>query len=587
MVTINPIIVSNSNHEISRSASRTTGVAPLSVFFTSGFSSSSESNREFTELDYTWNFNDAQAGEWANSGKSKNSAKGAVASHVFENPGIYTVNLTVRDTSGIIDSDTIMITVLDPNDFYSNTNTTCVSDTVNSNFEGCPVGANRLTTNNIADISNYAASNRRILLHRGSSWTSNRRVSIPSRTTSLHIGAYGSCESPNLQGICDNAPQINMTGSEEFIIVDRAHDLRITDITLTGESTNAGVITGAIDIQRLLMLRVKSTGFYDGIIWSNWREDNSHLITENAIVSCNISETERLVTFIGGDKLTYMGNVAFNSKTSHVTRIWNSYQGVIAHNSLSGASYTNAYGLHALKFHGATESQIGSYSETGANGLPHRTKFTIISDNIFGSSGPWPVVIAPQNDISDENLSDIIVEKNKFISSFGTQGETLVTTGLKFGGQYITVRNNIFDGSGNQEGYRGIVIERSGIEAPPHGNHIYNNTIYKAGNSVWTYEGILIDETASDTVVINNFVSFPDSDNQLLITDYSGDITMERNILNRSHGFVDPSNVEPLLRDFSLLSWSPAVNQGMFVPVFDDFKGLDRNGSYSLGAHHH
>ena len=586
-VTINPVTVPNLNDEIARGASRTSGVAPLSVFFTAGFANGSASNRDFDELEYAWDFDDLPSGNWATTGQSKNEAKGPVASHVFESAGTYHVELTVRNASGIIDSETITITVSDPDAHFPGTNTTCFSDTSNNNFSGCPAGATQVTTDDISEIANYVGSHRRVLLQRGSAWARSGRIDFPANLTTLHIGAYGNCQSPSAQGICSNAPQINMSGSSEFIVVDRSRDWRLTDIRFTGEASNFGIISGSVDIRRLLLLRIQTTGFYDSIIWGNWRGSDSDRIAENSVVSCNISDTERYATIIGGEQLTYMGNIAADSTTYHITRIWFSYQGVISHNILSGASYTNSSGLHALKFHGPSESQVGSYAQTGSGGMHHRSKFTLIANNLFGSSGPWPVSIGPQNSTSNENLSDLIIEKNRFIAAYGSQSPRPVNTGLMFGGRYVTVRNNIFDGSGNTEGYRGVVIERRGIENTPLGNRIYNNTIYKDGTSVWPYEGVVVDSTASDTIIRNNFVSFPVANNKELITDYSGNATVSHNLLVDNHGFVDATNNNPLRRNFSLTASSPAINQGTNVPVFEDIRGLERTGVYSLGAYHY
>ena len=41
---------------------------------------------EFHNCDFTWNFDDLSSGNWGTNNKAKNSAKGAVAAHVFENP---------------------------------------------------------------------------------------------------------------------------------------------------------------------------------------------------------------------------------------------------------------------------------------------------------------------------------------------------------------------------------------------------------------------------------------------------------------------------------------------------------------------
>lgn len=570
---------------IPRAASRTTGVAPLSVFFTAGFSDSTPIKSDFHDFEYSWDFGDTPFDTWGTSGKPKNIDKGPVASHLFENPGVYTVSLSIRNETQVVDADTFTITVLDPDAVFSASKTICISDVINNNFDGCPSGANHITTDNLSEMDNYVGSGRRILLHRGSSWTKNAGISVPGAITTFHIGAYGVCQSPSAQGICINAPHITL-GNVKFIKLDGIHDFRLTDTSFTAEHEQQGeVIDGAIGIQQLLVFRVKAMGFASAIDWSHWRNNDNDRIVENSVISCHIGETSNNVSYLGSEKLSYMGNIVFDSEATHTSRIWLSYQGVISHNIISGASYGGSNGRHALKLHGPSESVIGTYAETGGIGLPHRSKFTIIANNIFGGSGPWPVSIGPQDSSSDQRLSDIIIEKNKMLASFGTQSDTPVTIGLIFEGRYITARNNILDGTTLNNDYIGISVTRRGIEATPLGNRVYNNTIYRNTEAVNGAIGIDIDSSASDTVIRNNFIAFPGVSNQTLINDSSGSSIFDHNLLNNNHGFVDPNNNDPLLRNFSLFPTSPAINQGISVPVLDDFDGINRTQDiYDLGA---
>ena len=95
-------------------ASRVTGVAPLSVFFdavdtipegtASPFAWASgvvqPTDREGTR--YDWDFGDPAAGTWRTTGLGRNSATGYTAAHVYENPGTYTATLSVMDTAGTV-----------------------------------------------------------------------------------------------------------------------------------------------------------------------------------------------------------------------------------------------------------------------------------------------------------------------------------------------------------------------------------------------------------------------------------------------------------------------------------------------------
>ncbi|KPA10835.1 PKD domain protein, partial [Candidatus Magnetomorum sp. HK-1] len=162
-------------------ASRMTGVAPLGVNFTAGVPASTPESRPFHDLDYVWDFGDQSGNVWAVSGKSKDTAQGPVAAHIFETPGVYTVTLTTSDQSGPISVETVQITIQDPNLVYSGTNTICICDAMSNDFTGCPSGAQQITTDDVSDIKSAVASNRRILLQRGSSWSSDGLDSSETR----------------------------------------------------------------------------------------------------------------------------------------------------------------------------------------------------------------------------------------------------------------------------------------------------------------------------------------------------------------------------------------------------------------------
>ncbi len=127
-------------HPNTLSARRTSGVAPLSVFFDSGFIGHSGS-APFHDIEYSWNFGDSTTDYWATehdaTGSSKNLDKGPLAAHVFNNSGDYTVTVTSKDVSGNTTVQTIPIQVEDPEIHYANS-TVCFSDTSSSDFSPNP-----------------------------------------------------------------------------------------------------------------------------------------------------------------------------------------------------------------------------------------------------------------------------------------------------------------------------------------------------------------------------------------------------------------------------------------------------------------
>ncbi len=297
-----------------------------------------------------------------------------------------------------------------------------------------------------------------------------------------------------------------------------------------------------------------------------------------------------------------MGNEVQNSATTHVTRIWWAFKGVYSHNYISGSSL-NGNGRHALKMHASAywpdpnnndpslASYVGTYAETGGGGLPEFTRFVVISNNIFGSSGPWPVAIGPQDAWKDERVSDVIFEKNWYTQEYGSQSN-LVQIALYFASSYSTIRNNIFDLTSGANGTTGISILRRGFEPAPKGNNIYNNTIYRGEDLSTTtnpHYGIAIHAEATDTVVKNNVVSysFISSPTLIVLDDNSGQTVSSNNILTPFTDLADPENAPPpLSRDFSLdPAASNLIDSGETLPVFDDLDGTIRTGLFDIGAY--
>lgn len=566
------------------SASRTSGEAPLSVFFSADLVASTPELRAFHDYEYSWNFGDPDSGVWGTNSLPKNTDKGPVAAHVYESPGTYTAILTVRDSTGIVDTASFTITVADTDATYAGTKTTCISDASTNDFSGCPTGATQVATDNISNIWTYTGAGKRVLFRRGSSWTLTGPPSINSGDGQF-IGAYGSCTGEDSQGICSNAPQITINGTSDtyFIDLNGRADTVISGISFLGILGRS--LTNAMwDYQNILFHKVKVTGFFAGIETTVYNQYLPNLMDSLCVYSSKIQGNTTYQLYAGSERFSLIGNTFADSQQSHVVRVWQAYQGVISHNLISGASTTSDSGRHALKLHAPAEG-TGHCTPAKYNGcLENRTEFVVVANNVFGGSGPWPVSIGPQDATSDERVSDVIVEKNKVLPQFGTQ-RTPVQVGLMFEGRYITARNNMIDGTGGANDYTGIYIARRGIEWTPLGNRVYNNTIYSSTNHLSSAKGIGVTSSATDTIVINNLVLFPNSPVADTIVDNSTSAVITNNVMSNDLYLKDPANASPLLRDFSLTAQDVvAIGQGATTPVFDDFLGLPRYGAMDIGA---
>ncbi|MBB6479253.1 PKD domain-containing protein [Spirochaeta isovalerica] len=570
-------------------SSRTGGVAPLSVHFSTNFTCEPEDASAFHIYDYTWDFGDPSSGNWGTTGKTKNIAKGGIAAHIFEEPGTFSVKLTVRDQKGIIDTKSFTITVIDPDVYYSGLKTTCVNPLGDSDFSIAPTGARLISTDDLSTITQYATAGSRILFKRGATWTTSG-LTWPNNSGPVTIGAYGTGILPDEKGIFSNAPIIRVD-SGTFLPIDYKRDWRIMDLHLSDSSKTNGSFGGATAFQKILFLRLQIDGFNIPLAWTFWNNPDQNLQADQmAVVSCDLSSGATNIMYVGSERLALLGNNARDADLSHVVRVWQSYQGIISHNMFSGSSLTSSAGRHALKLHGPSESIIYS---SGWDHLGFRTEFSIISDNIFGSSGPAPIAIKAQNDQEDERLSNIIFERNLYSAEYGNPSPASIPPQAiyTFHAQQLTVRNNIIDATGyGSDDFDGIMISSSGVVPVPVDIWIYNNTIYKPDMPLWGRRGITIDAGVESAIIRNNLVSFPGTINgSVLINDNGVNTIKSNNLLNGTIYFVDPENISPLLRSFDLkLNSYSAIDQGLYInSIFDDFSGGSRpqGNAFDIGAH--
>ena len=494
--------------------------------------------------------------------------------------------LTVRNADGTIGTDSTTITVSDPAIVYAADLTTCVNNTGDSDFTACPSGANQVNADDVTGLVDYAQDGERLLFKRGGAWTLGSLPSWPNSDGPVTIGAYGSCTGPNNQGICSNAPQF--TVSAGFIDIGYHQNLRIMDLRVVGEVCGGLSIN---DFAQILFLRVDVEDAPAGVAlgWGHFNDATPMTIDQMAVVECNIIDSAGYAMYVGSERLGLLGNVFSDSGTTHLVRVWQSYRGVIQHNTFDSSTTEGPNQRHLLKFTGPDDAVEDPEHCTPANGtgcLEHYTESSILSDNIFGASGAWAVAIAPQSAIADTQLSDIIYERNFTVRDWGTYYSTSnMSNALLVVGQSISIRNNIFDATNGTADFDFIVLDKYSSNTT--GVRLLNNTLYRSDASNDFTDGIVINPGCTNTVARNNLLSAAKVTAAVtMISDNGTGTSASNNQVIDNPNFTDPDNADPLSRDFTLQSGSPAIDNGYPVEVLDDFADLRRTGlTYDLGAH--
>jgi len=578
--------------------SRTSGVAPLSVFFdATGTTDIGVTTRPFHDLEYSWDFGDTNAGTWTYGTQpgvnSKNSATGPVASHVFENPGTYQISLTAFD--GINTSTTsTTITVQDANTVFSGTNTICIASTTVpiAGSSGCPAGATTVQQSNfVTAIGNYASSGKRVLFKRGDTFTAASTARIDKTGPGI-VGAYGAG---------GPAPKVQMAGSATILTMSspttpNIGDWRIMDFDFDGMSNANGIVTDG-GFNHFLALRMNIHEARRGITagasildWWNTHGDPGHqayddwaivdsTLTNLAVCDENSGNCDWRVE-LDGKHISIQGNLLDGmSQTTtvgqHVLRSGFINKGVISNNNIRRA------GRQVIKLHapGWTGNSVNN-----PGGIGTYTEKVVISDNqIAGTTNPWTVTLGPQDQYNDERVRDVIVERNWFTAGSGVSIHTQL-----FASQ-TTIRNNIFDmtGGNQHQGINVTIWGGSGGGAPaPTDNRIYNNTFYSSSSGDFT--AINIDSTAVNLTARNNLGSAPNASGRTMISGTGSGLIQSNNLLNNTPSALFVNAAPSVPAHFVLKALpNPARDTGASnIPVLSDLFLIRRpqNGQIDIGA---
>jgi chitodextrinase len=579
---------------VSLAAARTSGVAPLAVFFDASGTTDSGTSRPFHELEYRWDFGDAAgspvSGTTWNTGSgaganSRNAARGPMAAHVFESPGNYTVTLFVSNGAST-SSANVLITVLDPNVVFSNTNTRCFS--TSGTFTDCPAGATTVTTSDFdSAISGNIGTGRRLLFRRGETFQASAPSSIKVTGPGI-VGAYGSSGAkPVIQAVAGSLASDNGIVMFSSSTTPTMKDWRIMDLQIDGASRSTTGIyeDGGVDQVTLLRLDIHhlrwAIGFNDGILdyYNSNGKPGHHVFDQIAVADCTTRNILGVYSYYGAAKhFALLGNDFNNNGTgSHVVRITYTDTAAISNNTVTGASTTE----HNLKLQAMAWTQA---SVDNPGGVGTYSQSIVISDNKFvGSGEQWSEAIGPEDNAVDERVRQLIFERNWFTGSANN------VTMLQIWSKETTIRNNLFDATGMGSHEPLYVTRRGGSgQMTPTDVWVYNNTFYSSDASN-DFTAINLDSVVTNVTIKNNLAYAPnDSSHAFKAGNGASGVVATNNSTNAQVGSTSPgfaSATPSVPADFKLNAGSYAINAGATVPVFSDFFLTTRpqNGLFEMG----
>jgi hypothetical protein len=552
---------------------RTTGIAPLHVFFDASATTSTVSTvRPFHDLHFVWDFGDTVAGTWTYSGRSKNQAFGGVAGHVYETAGTYTTTLRVQDTDGTTSTTTVNIIVYDADTQFPTTTTYCFS--TSGNFTGAPTGSTNVTTSSWATIAGYIAAGRRLLLRAGETWSTSATATINNTGPGI-FGKFGSGADPVIN-VTANVPAFTMSSTNP-----NCQDWRLMDLNIIGNNDHSWGIYFNGTANNISLIRCHVSYCYTSVEaalsilnWWNANGSPGHTVHDgtcyydcNFEYMCGTEAAGGCGVYSIGRRFSVLGVRGYDTMNAqHVLRFPLFQRGVIQHCYLDRAQT----GRHLLKLH--------SNTDTAGLGYGQFTELFIISDNLFQGTGEdWPVCPGSQNPDRNETVCNCVIERNHFKAGSGSQRLLVCYT------YETTVRNNIFDLTGATSA-GAMMFSRRGAEPVPHDIRIYNNTMwYPGGNNFIMAQ---VDSIVDIVTMRNNLGYAPSAANRWLVYGSPTNLTQSNNqyFTNPQFATSPPS----VIADYDLQIGSPAIDAGYTLTnVYTDYNLGLRVPAYDVGAIEH
>jgi PKD repeat protein len=475
-------------------------VAPCAVHFDaigngSDQTTDPEFDREFHSLHFQWDFGDPGAGTWSVSGESKEKAVGAIAGHLYERPGSYTVRLAVVNPGGESARTSQNLVVTDPDAAFSAAHTYCFAND-DLDWSGCPLdcagGDDNCTVTRDFDMAldggdgcsgsddcgRISTTKQRLLFRRGDRFAQDATPSLFDSTAPGLVTAFGDAGDPDPVVTGGGA---FFAGGDGWTIASFEADRSAGYVF---DLQNSGITTG------FTVYDVYAHGYSRGC-FDSFRELSNTSWSQriaNIELQCRWGVTGNgNDRYLWGEYTLTMGGYSddggigwFALRTGH--QRWS----VIQHLRLSRP----AAGHNTLQFR-AWDHAAGAARGTEDN------KWNIISDNQFvngGGSSAYTMRICQDSgcncpmgcdltgNVAVEN-EDLIVERNLFRFD-ATPPTGTVTFGIEAWGGDLTFRNNLADYRGGMTGVAlaNRFVTARGSAHPNASNdddiHVYNNTVY-------------------------------------------------------------------------------------------------------------
>lgn len=450
---------------ITLSASRTSGVGPLTVFF--DVSETSAISSTYHQSTCYWQFDTTCVDVNAN----YRTGSGFVAAHVFENPGTYTVRVDIFTTDQQHAWETVIITVTE----FSGT-TYYVADDGNDNDNTGTSTQSPFRTPEHALSSTILGPNVRVLFKNGDTFTTTGLISISNETGPIIIGNYSDPAEPSTVKPLIYA---DFTGNSSILFF-ACSDIRWMNIDFRSVAESSispqypyGPGWGYYSTH---MLKYRCEEHHNGGMNMNPRGQYS---TVAECVYHDTSNTGYAGNIFGGTNTdgALIGNYVYNKNLvdqeneEHCFRLQGGDRWYIAHNTFGPDAVVN-------------------YDTLSIRG--NSTKVVIYKNTIYD----YETAFKPQDNQNVENQQYCIVDSNLFVG-----GSRLRDNAISIKAKDIVVRNNIIYNYkyGVAVGSHPAVGDSTRID-------IENNTMINPTETSGHFNLVWIDDGCTHVNILNNIL---------------------------------------------------------------------------------
>lgn len=411
---------------------------------------------------FHWNFGDST------SGSEYNDLDGFNAAHIYNNPGTYTVTLSITNQNGQTTTTTQQINVASDNrrTIYVAANGNDANNGLSPNSPIKSVGrANQLL-----------GSNTKVLFRAGDTFYTSTTLEVAGYHDVL-VGSYGS----------GNRPVLMYNGVRTYTNIIGL-DFGTYNVTVSGLTFDSIFNTDTNETNMPYAMRavgtniaVRNCTFLNlGYAIDGSRQPTGFLLQDSSAPSA--TALRGYLVWAQGSDYVLLGNFAANSTREHIVRIGGATRLNISYNNFTNLN-RQAEGDSQDIAKGSIVVQKGSYAY-----VAHNT----VTD---GPIGVGPLA---------GNTTDALNDKSAAWDWAVIDGNTVSRSNIEFvpGGEHVMVRNNIVhsdDGAGIIVDGENATYNRIVNDASILGNTIINNGTY--GNAIWI-EGVATGLRMDDNLMV-------------------------------------------------------------------------------------